>query len=184
MGAARHRAPTGRSGVHSASFLICYMKQQMEVPVPQAMRQRPLVLTRTGRNSLEKKLLDASDRQRQLARRASNEGRRPDDDEYRLALARVAELRSMLDRAVSPTAVEDDPRVVELGDVVTLRHPDGTVEQITLTEPIEATAHDSNVSIESPLGSALSGRQPGDEVEVAAPSGTYSVVIAGRRRAQ
>ncbi len=144
----------------------------------------PVVLTRSGRTKLSKQLLEAAERQRRMAEEAGLQGRAPEHDSYRDLLTQVTRLQALLDRAVSPAVVQDDPTIVELGDVVTLAYDDGSIDRVTLTNPMEATAAEQNVSIGSPMGRALDGRRVGDVVTVLAPSGPYTCRIVKRRRAR
>ena len=65
------------------------------------------------------------------------------------------------------------PRRVQLGDEVELRFPEGAVERLRIVHPVEAPLDDHRISAESPLGVAVLGRRPGEEVLVGAPGAPY-----------
>jgi len=87
---------------------------------------------------------------------------------------RIRELETRLAHAVvaQPEAATSN-EVVEIGSSVLLRNlrTDATITY-TLVRPGEANAAQGRISFESPVGRALLQRRQGDEVEVAAPSGT------------
>lgn len=65
---------------------------------------------------------------------------------------------------------------VSLGVRVRLRMPEGELWVVPV-HPAEAFLDDERVSVESPLGSALMGKRPGDIVEIAAPRGSWQATI-------
>ena len=65
---------------------------------------------------------------------------------------------------------------VALGIRVRLRMPEGELWVVPV-HPAEAFLDDERVSVESPLGSALIGKRPGDVVEIAAPRGAWQATI-------
>lgn len=62
---------------------------------------------------------------------------------------------------------------VRLGDEVEIRFADGVVERCLIVHPVEAPLDDHRVSAESPLGRAMIGAKPGQEVVVEAPGHPY-----------
>lgn len=92
---------------------------------------------------------------------------------------RIRELEGRLAHAViiQPVAASSGD-VVEIGSTVLVRNmKSGADVTYTLVRPGEANAAQGQISFESPVGQALLGRRAGDEVEVAAPSGTLSLCI-------
>ena len=87
---------------------------------------------------------------------------------------RIRELEATLDRAVlveERSAPGGD--VVEIGSTVVLRNLTSGAETVyTLVRSSEVNAAQGRISFQSPVGQALLRRRAGDEVEVAAPSGT------------
>lgn len=98
-------------------------------------------------------------------------------EEYQRAARELTTLRSNLDTAGAVEDIPDDPRVVELGDIVAIRLDDGTEETYIIVHAVEAPVEDQRISIESPLGRALLGKHVGDTVEVPVPTGSYRCTI-------
>ncbi len=67
--------------------------------------------------------------------------------------------------------------VIRIGSRVCVRDTDDRVE-FDIVEPHEADIAEARVSVASPLGRALLGRQVGDEVRYRAPAGVRSVTVA------
>lgn len=103
-------------------------------------------------------------------------------EELQRATAELDRLSAVLGRARPADELPDDPGVVELGDNVLVTLEDGSQERYVIVHAAEAGLGASCISVMSPLGRALIGRGVGDEVDVAAPGGTYRCVIleAGR----
>ena len=104
------------------------------------------------------------------------------DEEYYRATRQLAELSTLLDRAEAVEVLPDDPRRVELGEAVTVRLEDGSLERYLIVHPAEATLGGLRVSVASPLGAALVGRSIGEAVDVQAPGGTYRCEIVSTDR--
>ncbi|MCU0504187.1 MAG: transcription elongation factor GreA [Chloroflexi bacterium] len=89
---------------------------------------------------------------------------------------RVAQIEALLHSVI---VIDDIERthVVGIGSVVTVEH-DGARETYTVVGRAEAKPAERRISDTSPLGQALLGAAAGDEVSVAAPSGSrlYRVV--------
>jgi transcription elongation GreA/GreB family factor len=143
---------------------------------------RPL-LTEAGRRLLEERIRD---RERVLGelRAALDEPERSTEtvESYQRTAQEVAQLRSVLAAAGAVEEVPDDPTVVELGDVVTIRLEDGAEETYIVAHAAEATVADERISVDSPLGRALLGRHVGDSVEVEVPRGSYRCMITQASR--
>jgi transcription elongation factor GreB len=92
--------------------------------------------------------------------------------------ARIRELTKKLDRLqiVQPTA-RDDGRIF-FGAWVTLGDEQGEEVRYRLVGPDETRAEEGLISIDSPMGRALVGREEGDEVVVRRPAGqkTFEVL--------
>ncbi len=104
------------------------------------------------------------------------------DDEYQRAAEQLAHVCSVLARARPVESTPDDPRVVELGEAVTLFLDDGTFDRRLIVHPLEAPLGGARLSSESPLGRALLGRRVGEEIEVRAPAGPYRCRILRSER--
>lgn len=102
--------------------------------------------------------------------------------DYERATAELARICAVLATAHPVEALPDDPDGVELGEAVTIRVDGAPPERYVIVHPSEAIVGARRVSAHSPLGRALLGRRVGDEVEVAAPGGTYRCVIESATR--
>ncbi|MFO8035528.1 MAG: transcription elongation factor GreA [Anaerolineales bacterium] len=67
--------------------------------------------------------------------------------------------------------------VVQIGTKVTIKNQDNKKETFTIVGRAEADPVEGKISNESPLGSALLGHSKGDEVDVLAPGGVFTVKI-------
>jgi transcription elongation factor GreA len=96
-------------------------------------------------------------------------------EEQSKAEARIVQLEDMLSRArVGETP--EDKGVVEAGMEVTVRFAGDSDTETFLLGAREVLALDESVSLgvyspQSPLGSAILGKRPGDKAEYAAPNG-------------
>jgi transcription elongation factor GreA len=96
-------------------------------------------------------------------------------EEQSKAEARILQLEDMLSRArVGETP--EDKGIVEAGMEVTVRFSGDSATETFLLGAREVLALDDSVSLgvyspQSPLGSAILGRRPGDIAEFSAPSG-------------
>ena len=85
--------------------------------------------------------------------------------------ATIADLEDRLSRAmvIDPTTLSGDK--VVFGATVTLLDEDEKKVKYQLVGQVEADANQGRISYNSPLGRALIGRQKGEAVAVATPSG-------------
>ena len=89
---------------------------------------------------------------------------------------RIQYLQNILSQAeIVDTLSETD--VVQIGTKVTIKTQDNDKETFTIVGRAEADPGEGRISNESPLGSALLGHSEGDEVDVLAPGGVFSVKI-------
>jgi transcription elongation factor GreA len=99
-------------------------------------------------------------------------------NEQGLLEARIRTLRSRLDRSVVVDESELSTDEVGIGSVVEIEDETGERMQIEISSVGGAGA----ISPDSPLGRALVGRREGDDVEVDAPSGSWTARILSIRR--
>ncbi|MGB5926475.1 MAG: transcription elongation factor GreA [Dehalococcoidia bacterium] len=86
---------------------------------------------------------------------------------------RIKEIESTLNQA-KIMGEDHDTTAAELGDTVVLRDLSSDKESsYTLVDPAEANPVKGRLSVASPLGKAILGKQIGQTVEVAAPAGTF-----------
>ena len=93
--------------------------------------------------------------------------------------SRIRDLEAILESAV---VVEHNKGAleVELGSVIQLRDlASGEDLHYSLVDPTEANLAQGKLSVASPVGQALLGKEPGQVVEVAAPVGTFRYQIVG-----
>ncbi len=95
-------------------------------------------------------------------------------NEQGLLEARIRALRERLNHAV--TVEHDTDEHVGVGSIVEIADEDGDSMEVEISAV-------GGVSPDSPLGSALMGAAVGDDVEVAAPSGSWKARVLGIRRA-
>jgi transcription elongation factor GreA len=150
------------------------------------VKDRIVRLTVEGKAKLEEELSHLlTVKKPELATRiqeATEHGDISDNSEYEelkedfvLTEARINELEQMLERAeivAPPTS-----GTVGLGSNVTLRGDDGEEETWRLVGPEEADTREGTISTDSPVGSALMGRQAGDEATVTTPAGPIVFTI-------
>lgn len=91
--------------------------------------------------------------------------------------ARVREIEAMLKRAVLVDRAAQTGRV-RVGCTVRVKNTvNGRVVEYSIVGPTEANAAAGKISSDSPVGKALLNAVPGDEVEVAVPAGTMSLIV-------
>lgn len=96
---------------------------------------------------------------------------------------RIADIEATLERAVVvPDGPAGTPDAVGLGCTVTVRDLEEDEEwTFTLVDPVQANPIDDRISINSPVGQALSGKAVGDVVQVKAPAGVSEYEILAIR---
>lgn len=145
-----------------------------------------LQLTRAGREKLEDELAHLSSEKRsELAIRiqeASENGDISDNSEYEdmkqdlvLLDSRIQELQYMLGHSEVIEAASTDK--VGLGSTVVIRGEDGVEETWVIVDQAEADARSGSISTESPVGSALMGKKPGEIATVETPGGSFKYTI-------
>lgn len=149
-------------------------------------RDKPIPLTADGRANLEAELdrLVHHERPAIVARVSStrsegdlkeNFGYHDARQELGMLDGRVQTIQAILRDAVLITDIPADG-TVRLGSRVTVRDEFGDCTY-TVVGSTEADVARGLISWESPLGSALAGRRPGDRVSFASPSGTREVAV-------
>jgi transcription elongation factor GreA len=148
--------------------------------------EKPEQLTRAQKEQLETELADLEGPRRtaivEAIRTARGFGDLSENFEYHAAKneqglleRRITVLRDRLQRAVLVDEEAVDSGAVAVGSKVELEDDQGELMEVEISSV-------GGVSPDSPLGRSLMGAKPGDEVEVAAPSGTWRarVVSVGR----
>ncbi|MET0498758.1 MAG: transcription elongation factor GreB [Steroidobacteraceae bacterium] len=121
----------------------------------------------------------------QAVSEAAAQGDRSENAEYiygkrhlREIDSRVRFLRQRLDGMTVVSAPPSDRSRVFFGAWVTLEDDDGATTRHRIVGPDEFDAKRGWISMDAPLGRALMGKRIDDEVKVAVPGGTRTVVIA------
>lgn len=98
---------------------------------------------------------------------------------------RIARMEGTLATARPLDEIDIPDDICYLGATVTLEDlDDGSEETYTLVSPPEADPRRGNLSVESPIGKGLLGKQVGDEVSIEIPAGVvrYRVIAIERQR--
>jgi transcription elongation factor GreA len=103
------------------------------------------------------------------------------DAEASAAFARAVEeierLSFAIRSSVITTQMPDDPELVEVGDLVTFRCADGTVDSVLIVHPVEAPLDDVRVSYDAPIADAMLGHRVGETIVYTAPTGPVAATI-------
>ncbi len=100
-------------------------------------------------------------------------------EEAAMLEVKIARMRDQLRTAEIVEAVERGA-AAGMGSTVTyVDVQSGKQQRFRLVSGMEADPSQGLLSIDSPVGSALAGSEPGDQVELKSPSGTRSVRIEG-----
>ncbi len=151
------------------------------------MANQPVPLTGEGKARLEKELSELREERKRVAERIHNArelGTSQTDAEYDDAKldqgrieGRVLEIEDILRRAVAidEGGAHKTTRIV-VGSGVKVDQ-DGASRHYQLVGPPEADAVKGKISIESPVGAALLGKQVGDTVELNVPRGVVKLKV-------
>jgi transcription elongation factor GreA len=100
-------------------------------------------------------------------------------EEYSFLQKKVAEIEDMIKDSEIVDVRSGDREAVEFGCSIALKNLDTDEEVVyQLVGPYESDIQKNTISITSPLGRALVGKEVGDEVNFSAPGGqrTYEIV--------
>ncbi len=96
---------------------------------------------------------------------------------------RILTLERMIRNAVLIEMPKGKPHEVAVGAQVTVEDPElGQSVTYTIVGSAEADPEANRVSNESPVGRALLGHKPGDEVSVSAPGGTFKLKVVAVKK--
>ena len=106
-------------------------------------------------------------------------------EEQAVVEARIADLEATLkvDRVIDDSELSGD--TVSIGMNVTIQEEGEEPESYDITGSTEADMNLNRISDESPVGAALIGHKPGDEVDVTLPNGsivTYKLLTVTRSK--
>jgi transcription elongation factor GreA len=151
-------------------------------------RQSTMPLTSAGRGRLQEELERLRREQEPACRERLldlREGGNPEDLELQVVFEELARVRARIRELEHLLAAAPDdraphaPGTITIGSRVTARDDGGRMHVFVLVSPLEGGAVRGHVSTASPVGAALLGRQPGDEVRVTAPAGRRVFTVLG-----
>ncbi len=90
---------------------------------------------------------------------------------------RIQELEMLLATARVIEDTKDKTGTVQVGSKVTIKEQGFDPETYVIVGAAEANPREGKISNESPIGKAILGHRPGEEVAVETPGGTYKVKI-------
>ena len=146
-------------------------------------------ITREGYNRLRAELQRLEQKERPKVIQAISEAREHGDitenAEYEAAKekqamleGRINDLHHKLGQCEIVEVARDPAERVTFGSTVELEDLDtGEEMQYRLVGPYEADLSQGTISVTSPIGRALIGKEPGDEVEVQTPGGVKKLEI-------
>jgi len=147
--------------------------------------KKDIQLTKTGKEELEKELQTIKEARGEIIERiktARELGDLSENAEYSAARleqsraeTRVEEIEHILKNA-EIMAAPKDKNIVELGNTVVLKGPNGDKEFMVVSS-VEADPMNGKVSKESPIGKSLMGKKVGEEVEIITPAKTTKYTI-------
>ena len=153
---------------------------------------RVVRLTRSGFNDLTKKLADLQEERVRLVEEIHKAAADKDVRENApleaaresqgMIMARITELEATLKASVIIDDNKPDRKTVRIGSSVKLKDSGtGSVTGYQLVEPNEANPLTGKISIASPVGAAILGRDAGEDVKVNTPRGeqSYQIVSTG-----
>ena len=146
-------------------------------------------ITREGFNRLRAELQQLEQQERPRVIQAISEARDHGDISENAEFEAAKERQGLVEGKINDLHHKlSQCEVVEVGDVSTGRIIFGTTvdledldtgEEVSyrLVGPFEADLAQGTISVTSPIGSALIGKEPGDEVKVRTPGGTKNLEI-------
>ena len=95
--------------------------------------------------------------------------------------SRIRDIESVLASALAISQSDGDAKVIGVGSTVRVRNTGGTKKSVdyTIVSPIEARPSAGKLSMASPVGKELLGKEVGDQVEVVTPRGATTFVVLG-----
>jgi len=92
---------------------------------------------------------------------------------------RIQELEMILAsaRVIDEKSMKGKGDLVQVGSTVTIKEAGSSVEKYIIVGAAEANPREGKISNESPIGKAILNHRAGEEVNVEAPGGTFTVKI-------
>ena len=147
--------------------------------------QKQPPITPAGRERLRQELDRLLQQRQEMSARLREEMQQKEEDfnlyqtheELAQLQARIVQLQSVLDAPEGEDEAVVPDGVIGVGSDVTVQDEAGKKQSFTIVTPIEADASRGFISYTSPVGSALLGGRPGDEVTVPVPKGERKLTI-------
>ena len=99
--------------------------------------------------------------------------------EIDLIASDMAKIKEILSAATIMTKDSTPVKAQQGTKVVYMHHETGLEQEVTLVDPLEADPLEGYISVQSPVGSQLLGRQIGDSVTVTTAKTRLSLTITG-----
>ena len=146
---------------------------------------QPFNITSKGKLKLKTELDHLRTRYRQIVERLNNEVTSGDQEEvyYSVDLIEQVDVYNRINRlenVISHAKLMKFPsrqNKADIGSRIVIRNIDGGKHRLTLVSSVEADPFLDHISVESPLGQALLGKQPNDFIHVHTPGGDDTYVI-------
>jgi transcription elongation factor GreA len=152
-----------------------------------AMSEKQIYLTREGFKKFQEELVHLKGEKRaevsERIRKAKEFTDTVDNAEYDDAKAEQAfiegRIKDLEYQLANAQFIDDHPAAdyVRLGSRVTVTDSAGEEEVFTIVGSAEADPRRGKISNESPVGRALLGKRPGEEVDVVAPGGSFNLKV-------
>ena len=167
------------------------IRSQTPSPVMSQARQEQHRLTEAGIRDLEDQLANLKDELpnvvKEIARAAADKDVRENApleaarERQGHIQSRIREIESVLSSALAISDSGGDAKVVGVGSTVSVKNKNGAKKAIdyTIVSPIEARPSVGKLSMASPVGKELLGKEVGDEVEVQTPLGATTFLVVG-----
>jgi transcription elongation factor GreA len=131
------------------------------------------------RNNKRPKILAAIEEARAHGDISENAEYEAAKEEYQFMQKKIGEIEEMLTTSVIVEVKKSVNGIIEFGNKVQLKNLDTDEEAVyMIVGPYESDIQKGTISISSPLGRALLGKNVGDEVTFKAPGGerTYEII--------
>ena len=167
------------------------VRSQTPSPVMSQARQEQHRLTQEGMRDLEGQLENLKDELpnvvKEISRAAADKDVRENApleaarERQGHIQSRIRDIESVLASALAISDIESNAKVVGVGSTVSVKNKNGAKKTVdyTIVSPIEARPSVGKLSMASPVGKELLGKEVGDEVEVVTPRGSTTFIVLG-----
>ncbi len=155
---------------------IIYLTRQRFEELQAELRQ----LRSQGRRDIAQKIADARSHG-DLSENADYDAALQAQEMLEMRIARLERILANA-RIIDPKELPNDGKVYILSTVRLRNCKTGSIVEYTLVSPEEADFQQNKLSVASPLGKALLGKQAGDRVRIHVPAGEMEYEIVEVRR--